>query len=375
MFPARTLIFLILFRLCRSREGDINNECFLLQTSALRSFTKTRELDGLPGLDSDIEPVESGTLLVSVDAVWYPYTREEEVPSAFPFLFLAFFGAYTTYCIWYQICVVDTCSSVGQEVTSKSERDGKVQWAEKEELGSDTLNCVQFIATFFIIGRHFCSFLNFPNEIGWRAWPNAFVMPAFAFAVGVCGEGTPTAVVWRTKVATAIASVAALAVHVVAIVLFSESPFSARRIFLDRAMFYWFLLSVVIWRMFVTPTFAAAKRFGIPLMIPFSLLYVACYFGRHFFNSIWDKTASVPGVYVWNRLFAFAPFFATGNLLPGRRVAQDDRRLAVSGCRCPLLHSVARVAGRESGQYELVRCGLSARPFLRVSCQFWSLSI
>jgi hypothetical protein len=211
---------------------------------------------------------------------------------------------------------------------SGAEGDGKCQWADKEELGSDALNCVQFVATFFIIGRHLRSFVDFPNELGWRAWPNAFVMPAFAFAVGVCREETPVAFPWRAQVATALASIVALSGHVVAIALFSESPFSTHRIFHDRAMFYWFLVNVVIWKMLVTPTFSAAKRFGVPLLIPFSLLFVACYFGRHYFHSIWDSTMSVPSVYVWNRLFAFAPFFATGNLLSGpewRRIVADWR--------------------------------------------------
>mmetsp|Transcript_10660 Transcript_10660/g.29556 ORF Transcript_10660/g.29556 Transcript_10660/m.29556 type:complete len:207 (-) Transcript_10660:542-1162(-) len=117
-------------------------------------------------------------------------------------------------------------------------------------------------------------------------------------------------------------------------------------------------------------------------------------------EKVWDSLddpvfAAVCGLLLWPALFQLdlgrdgfgarrvcveqalrlRTFFRHRKSVSWRRVAQDDRRLAVSGCRCPLLHSVARVAGREAGQYELVRCGLSPRPFLRVSCPFWSLSI
>ena len=31
---------------------------------------------------------------------------------------------------------------------------------------------------FFIFGKHFSSFVDLPNELSWRAWPNAIAMPA-----------------------------------------------------------------------------------------------------------------------------------------------------------------------------------------------------
>lgn len=190
---------------------------------------------------------------------------------------------------------------------------------------------IRFLTTFFMVGRHLVHAFGYSNHHELHSWGNAFVIPAFSFASGVFIANTDGTVVYRIWAFATLAVLLSLVTHIVSAIFLSYEAVSVRQVFFDRIAYYWFLPCLFLWRLALLPLFSAARARRVPLLVPFSLVFIACYFGRHFFMSLADGPATL--VFIWNRAFAFAPFFAVGALLPkeGWRELISDIRLQVLG--------------------------------------------
>jgi len=195
------------------------------------------------------------------------------------------------------------------------------------------LDChvIRFMTTFLMIGRHLADAFGYWDLHEVQAWGNAFVIPAFSFISGVFNANAASSSVLRIWSFAAVACFFSLLTHVLAAVALSMEPISVRSVFLDRVTYYWFLPCLLAWRYAIVPFGSAMRARQVSAAVPFALIFVVCYLGRHFFASLYD--GPVTAVFIWNRAFAFAPFFAAGALFP-REIWHHlivDLRLQVAG--------------------------------------------
>jgi len=101
-------------------------------------------------------------------------------------------------------------------------------------------------------------------------------------------------------------------------------------VFVHRIRYYWYLPCLFVWRMTVLPLASLARSLQVPSVIVFVALSGLCYGGRHFWMPMYQPSTMV---FIWNRLFAFGPFFIVGALLPRQGWLRliTDLRLQVLG--------------------------------------------
>jgi len=161
--------------------------------------------------------------------------------------------------------------------------------------------------------------LDFQQPLGQElhSWGNAFVIPAFALASGVYNASAERSAVYRIWTVAGLACLVSLVLHTGSALLFSFGPVSISAVFFHRIRYYWYLPNLFVWRAVTLSLSQKAKSHGVSALATFACILTLCYLGRHFFHPGFEGPSTL--VFVWNRLFAFGPFFAAGALIPLRQ--------------------------------------------------------
>jgi len=191
------------------------------------------------------------------------------------------------------------------------------------------VHVVRFTTTLIMISRHLADALEFQQPLSQElhSWGNAFVIPAFALASGVYNASAECSTVYRIWTVAALACLVSLVLHTGAALLFSSGPVSILAVFFHRIRYYWYLPSLCVWRALTLSLSQKVQSRGVPALATFAFILTLCYLGRHLFHPGFEGPSTL--VFVWNRLFAFGPFFAAGALMPLRhgwlRIITDGR--------------------------------------------------
>lgn len=256
------------------------------------------------------------------------------VTTGWPRLFLCMCLAYTVFCAWYGCrqnavlqeshCATESKSAscyLGPATAAAAAAAATAANAAPHDDRDPLLDVhiVRFTTTLIMISRHLADALDFQQPLGQElhSWGNAFVIPAFALASGVYNASAKRSTVFRIWTVAGFACLVSLALHTGAALLFSFGPVSISAVFFHRIRYYWYLPCLFIWRALTLSISRKAESYRIPAVATFAFILALCYLGRHFFHPGFEGPSTL--VFVWNRLFAFGPFFVAGALLPLRQ--------------------------------------------------------
>mmetsp|Transcript_111883 Transcript_111883/g.311414 ORF Transcript_111883/g.311414 Transcript_111883/m.311414 type:complete len:510 (+) Transcript_111883:82-1611(+) len=264
-------------------------------------------------------------------------------------LFFLLCAGYTAYCIAHAVLPLmekddRLCAGAADWQGGAAAAALAPQTSTKPDCGRDAmLDChlIRFVTTYIMVARHLADVLDYTNPLRdeLHSWGNAFVIPAFSFASGVFNASADSRAVFQVWSCATVACLLSLIAHVVIAISLSFGPVNMGLVFLHRLRYYWYLPCLFLWRATVLPLASITRAWQVPTMVTFSFVFSVCYLGRHFWLYAYDGP-STP-VFIWNRIFAFGPFFAAGALLPRRtwlRLMGDLRLQAIGALYFAVWH-------------------------------------